>query len=127
MSGPEAYRVLPDHRAKAAEDKAYRLIGKALMILSSFVAFLIVGGLFAAHGGLVGWLFVLPVALFFSVTWKGFPAFCRCPGCKKRMVQRRKEGRVTRKGKYFKEVGPVGHYLVCDGCRLYLFLGETQR
>ena len=114
MSGPEAYRPLPNHRAKTAEFKAYRLIGKALIILSSVVAFLIVGGLFAAHGGLVGWLFVLPVALFFSVGWKGFPAFCRCPGCKKRMVQRRKEGRVIRKGKYFNDVWPVGHCLVCD-------------
>lgn len=127
MSGPEPYRVLADHRAKTAEFKAYRLIGKALMILSSFVAYLIVGGLFAAHGGLVALLFVLPVALFISAFWKSFPAFCRCPDCKKRMVQRRKEGRVSRTNPYFSEIGPTGNFLVCDRCKLYLFLGETRR
>lgn len=122
MSAPEAYRPLPDHRAKAADYKVRRIIGKALLLVSASIFALLIPGM----GKSMSWLFILPAALLISVFWKGFPASCWCPDCKERMVARRKEGRVTRKGKYFDEIGPVGHYLVCDRCKLYLFLGETQ-
>ena len=122
MSGPEAYRLLPDHRAKVAEYKVRRIVGKALLIVSATIFALVIPSM----GKSMEWMFILPAALFLAVFWKGFPANCRCPDCKRRMVGRRKEGRVTHERKYFNEVGPVGHYLVCDGCRLYLFLGETQ-
>lgn len=122
MSGPEAYRLLPDYRAKVAEYKVRRIVGKALLIVSATIIALVIPSM----GKAMGWMFILPAALFLSVFWNGFPANCRCPDCQKVMVGRRKEGRVTREGKYFNEIGPVGHYLVCDRCRLYLFLGETQ-
>jgi hypothetical protein len=31
-----------------------------------------------------------------------------------------------RAGTYFSEVEPNRHYLVCDDCMLYLFLGESE-
>lgn len=120
-----AYRQLPDQRIRAAGYRFYWIVGKLLLLLLLSISTPMVFGLNQAHDFSLWWLFVLPASFLVGLFWKGFPAYCKCPGCKRRMVLRSKEGKVIKTHKLFNEIGPTSHYLVCDTCMLSVFLGET--
>lgn len=122
---PQEYRLITDNRLKVAEYRFYWIVGKSLILLLLALLTMIIYGLNQGSDFSFWWLFGLPVALFVALFWKSFPAFCRCPDCKKKMVSRSKTGKVTKSHKFFDEIGPTRHYLVCDQCKLYLFLGES--
>ena len=122
----EAYRQLPDQRAKVAQYLFYLVAGKLLLALVLFITAPMVICIIQYRGWFWAWLVVVPLALFLALVWPGFPAFCRCPECRKRMTRSSKEGKILSKGIYFSEIGPSRHYLVCHRCRLYLFLGESE-
>ena len=126
QSHDEAYRLIPDQKIKIAEYRFYWIVGKGLLLLMLVISAPMVIGMIQAYGFVLSWLFVVPISLLIGLLWKGFPAFCRCPGCKQRLVSRSKEGNVIGSHKLFDEIGPTRHYLVCDRCMLYLFLGETS-
>lgn len=79
-----------------------------------------------AHNFNYGWLFVIPVLLTVGICWGSFPAFCRCPDCKRRMRQRDLNGKITQAHAHFNEVGPTKHFLVCEECKVCMLLGETD-
>ena len=124
-SDQQASRQVPDQRVKVAEYRFYRIMGKGLLFLMLSISTPMVFGLNQASGFSMWWLFVIPVLLLVGLFWKGFPAFCRCPGCSKRMVSRSRAGKLTHPEKSSREIQPTRHYLVCDHCMLHLFLGET--
>ena len=122
---PQPYRQLPDQRVRLAQYRVYLIAGKLLIALVLFITTPMVGGVIHENGLFWAWLSLLPVGLLVALVWPGFPAFCRCPECKKRMTRSSKDGKIVRTGTYFNEIGPSRHYLVCHECRLYLFLGES--
>jgi hypothetical protein len=126
QSTDKAYRLIPDQKIRIAEYRFYWLVGKSLLLLMLFISLPMVFGMIQAHGLALSWLLVVPFSLVVGLLWKGFPAFCRCPDCRKRLVSRSKVGKVFGSHKLFDEIGPTKHYLVCDRCMLYLFLGETS-
>jgi hypothetical protein len=126
MDSPQhAYRQIPDQGAKVAEYRFYWIVGKLLVLLSVFISTPFVFGLNQAHGFSLWWLFALPVSLLICLFRKGFPAFSRCPACAKRMVPQSKQGKARKSHGGSNGVGLTRRYLVCHGCMLYMFLGET--
>lgn len=121
----QPYRQLPDQGARVAQYRVYQILGKLLLALALLLSIAMVGGVVSKAGWLWMWLILLPIALLVALVWPGFPAFCRCPECKKRMTRSSKDGKIVRTGSCFNEIGSTRHYLVCHGCRLYLFLGES--
>jgi hypothetical protein len=122
----QEYRLIPDQQVKVAEYRFYLLMGKALLLLLLAISLLMVYGLNQGCNFSLWWLFAFPAFLFIALLWKNFPAFCRCPDCKKKMVRQSKVGKVVRSRKLFDEIGPTRHYFVCDSCKLYMFLGESE-
>jgi hypothetical protein len=122
----QEYRLIPDQKVKVAEYRTYWILGKALVLLLLAISMPMVYGLNQGCDFSLWWLFAIPAFLLVALFWKSFPAFCRCPDCKKRMVSQSKAGKVIRSHKLFDEIGPKRHYLVCDRCKLYLFLGESE-
>lgn len=120
----QPYRQFPDQRARVAQYRVYLIVGKLLLALALFITTPMVGSLIHEGGWLWGWLSLLPLGLLVALVWPGFPAFCRCPECKKRMTRSSKGGKILRTGTYFSEIGPSRHYLVCHSCQLFVFLGE---
>lgn len=121
----QPYRQLPDQRARVAQYRVYLIVGKLMLALALFITTPMVGGVICQGGWLWAWLSLLPIGLLVALVWPGFPAFCRCPECKKRMTRSSKDGKIVRTGTYSNEIGPSRHYLVCHLCRFYLFLGES--
>ncbi|WP_221285267.1 hypothetical protein [Haloferula luteola] len=125
-STQQDYRLIPDQRVKVAEYRFYWIVGKALVVLMLALSTPMVFGINQDSGFALWWLFAIPVILLVALFWGSFPAFCRCPVCKKRMVSRSMAGNVIKSHRLFDEMGPKRHYLVCDRCKLYLFLGESE-
>lgn len=124
MPFQQPYRPLPDQRIRAAEFRLYRLLGKGLLLLLSSISTPMIFGFKQAHHFDFWWLFAIPVMLAIALCWGSFPAFCRCPGCKRRMRPQNVEGRVNKAHAHFNELGPTKHFLVCDKCRLCVFWGK---
>lgn len=122
----EAYRQLPDNRNRVAQHLFYLIAGKLLLGLVLLITVLMVTGIIQHRGWFWTCLGVLPLALFVALLWPGFPAFCRCPECRKQMTRRSKEGKILRQHGTFTEQSPTRHYLVCARCQLYVFLGESE-
>lgn len=122
----QEYRLIPDQRLKVAEYRLHWVIGKLIVLLMLTISTPVAYGLNQACDFSLWWLFVVPALLLVGLFWNGFPAFCRCPSCKKRMASRSKAGKVINSHKLFDEIGPTTHYLVCNSCKLYLFLGESD-
>lgn len=121
----QPYRMVPDQQARVARYRVHRLIGKLFLVLALFIALPMAVGLTRSNPWLAFSL-IVPAALITGIAWKGFPAFTRCPGCRKPMKSRSKQGRVIKSGPYFNETAPSRAYLVCDHCQLYAFLGEYR-
>jgi len=110
---------------RAVEYRLYWIMGKGVILFALFFSTLVIHGLNKAQDFALWWLFFIPAGLLACLFWRGFPAFCRCPGCRKRMESRSKDGAVIPSGRFSNNVSPTKHYLVCDSCMLYIFLGET--
>ena len=122
----QEYRLIPDQKVKVTEYRFYWISGKALVLLLLAISIPMAYGMNQGCDFALWWLFVFPAILLVALFWKSFPAFCRCPDCKERMVSRSRAGKVIKTRKLFDGVGPTRHYLVCDRCKLYLFLGECD-
>ena len=125
MNSFRSYRQLPDQRVKAAEFRWFRVLGKATLAILCAILIPMIYGFNQAHDFAFWWLFSVPALLTLSLFWGSFPAFCRCPHCRKRMARRIVEGKVTTENKYFSEIAPKRHFLVCDECQISLFLTES--
>lgn len=110
-----AYQPLPDQAARAAEYRTYWMLGKAILFLMTAVSFLVAGGIVSSMGSSVWWLFFIPLIFVVALIKPGFPAFCRCPQCKKKMKNKEMNGRTPE---------TYRRYLVCKQCQLSVFLGE---
>jgi len=117
--------MVPDQQARVARYRVHRFIGKGFLVLGLFLALPMAVGLTRSNPWW-GFFFIVPIALITGLLWSGFPAFTRCPGCRKRMKSRLKDGKVTPDGRYFHKIAPSRAYLVCDDCQLYAFLGEYR-
>gem|GEM_PF-5392471 len=90
----KAYRLIPNHRIKVAEYRFYWIAGKGLILLMLAITTPMAYGLNQSCGFSFWWLFIVPLLLLVGLFWKSFPAFCRCPGCKGRMVSRSTPGKA---------------------------------
>lgn len=121
----QPYRMVPDQQARIAAYRTHRFIGKLFLVLGLFLSLPWCVGM-TRENSAFGVFFLVPIALMAGLAWKGFPAFSRCPGCRKPMKSRSKDGKTVRQGRFFDEISPHRAYLVCDHCQLYAFLGEYR-
>ena len=113
----KTYRPASDQSARVASYRSYWIVGKLILLILFTFSLLMAGGIVADSGISNAWLFIFQVGFLVAVLWKGFPAFCRCPGCGKKM---------THQSSHSRNPGLVDSFLVCDSCMIFVRLSSTS-
>lgn len=123
IPGPEpGYRPLADQAKRAAEYRTNWIAGKVMLFLAIVTTFIVVQGVvatsrLASPDRPMWWMYAIPLGLLMLLFKPGFPASFRCPSCRKKMATRQIAGEIH---------GSVRRYLVCVGCKLSIYLGESR-